>query len=280
MGSGGYQQKNKRRKISLAEKSGIVAMLLAMALALVSLRLALIPLALFLLLCLGAPFFPQFSLFLPIISRGRPGTKGVALTFDDGPCPESTPVLLDLLDRYNLSATFFIVGKQVEKYPELLQQILARGHSIGNHSLRHDNLLMLRGSKALGKDIRTTQEIIQKFTVQSLVFRPPVGITNPHLGRVLAEEGLITIGYSCRALDRGNRNISNLSRKILEKLNPGDIIMLHDLPPYQKKMTSRWKEELEHLFGALQSDYTVISLENLIGHPVMRRTGLRVTEKK
>ncbi len=271
----------RQRKISLAEKSGFAALLLAPGLSFMSPGLAVIPLVLFLLLCVGAPFFPQFSFFLPIISRGRPGTPGVALTFDDGPCPESTPVLLDLLERYNLSATFFVVGKQVEQYPELLLQIMARGHSIGNHSLRHDNLLMLRSPKALHKDIHATQEILRKFTVQPLVFRPPVGITNPLLGRVLAAEHLLAIGYSCRALDRGNRNISNLTGRILKKLKPGDIIVLHDLPPYQKKMTSLWKKELESLFGVLKSDYRVISLEDLIGHPVMRRlqTGNKLLRK-
>jgi peptidoglycan/xylan/chitin deacetylase (PgdA/CDA1 family) len=267
----GDYQPQKRREISPAEKIGIAAMLLALGLSIVSPALAVIPLVLFLLLCLGAPFFPEFSFFLPIISRGRPGTKKVALTFDDGPCPESTPVLLDLLDRYNFSATFFVVGKQVKKHPELLQQILARGHSIGNHSLRHDNLLMLRGPKALRKDIHATQEIVRKFEVRPLVFRPPVGITNPHLGRVLAAEGLIAIGYSCRALDRGNRNINNLSGKIRGKLKPGDIIMLHDLPPHQDRMMAQWKEELEQLFTSLHNDYGVIPLDQLIGQPVMAR---------
>jgi peptidoglycan/xylan/chitin deacetylase (PgdA/CDA1 family) len=269
--TGNRTKGGKKQRLSLAEKTGIAAMLLGLALSGVDPRLAVIPLLLFLLLCLGAPFLPGFSFFLPIISRGKPGTEGVALTFDDGPAPESTPVLLDLLDRHNLSATFFVVGEQAKKHPELLRKILAHGHSIGNHSLRHDSLLMLRGPKALSEDIHATQEILKYFGLRTLAFRPPVGITNPHLGRVLDTEGLIAINYSCRAFDRGNRNIGNLAGKILRKLKPGDIIMLHDLPPHQDKMIAQWKEELEQLFASLHNDYGVIPLDQLIGQPVMAR---------
>jgi peptidoglycan/xylan/chitin deacetylase (PgdA/CDA1 family) len=269
--TGNRTKGGKKQRLSLADKTGIAAILLGLALSVVDPRLAVIPLVLFLLLCLGAPFFPELSFFLPIISRGKPGTEGVALTFDDGPTPESTPVLLELLERYNLDATFFVVGEQAKKHPELLRKIQAHGHSIGNHSLRHDSLLMLRGPKVLSKDIHATQKIIKQSGVRSLVFRPPVGITNPHLGKILDSEGLVAIGYSCRALDRGNRNISNLAGKILSKLKPGDIIMLHDLPPYQKDMTTLWQQEMEKLFMALRNTYTVVPLEQLIEQPVMIR---------
>lgn len=260
-----------RKKMSRAEQTGIVLLPIALALFFISPLSTVILLLLFLLLCLGAPFFPELSFFLPIFNRGRCGTKGVALTFDDGPCPESTPILLELLERYNLTATFFVVGKNAEKHPELLRKILDCGHSIGNHSLRHDNLLMLRGPQALRQDIHATQRIIEKSGVRSLVFRPPIGITNPYLGKILDTEGLVTIGYSCRALDRGNKNINNLADKIFRKLAPGDIILLHDLPPYQKEMTTRWQQEIEKLFTALHNTYTVVPLAQLIEQPVMIR---------
>lgn len=257
------------RKLSPAEISGVIALLLALLLFVFSPILALLPLLLFLLSCLAAPFFPGYGFFLPIISRGRPESNHVALTFDDGPSPSSTPVLLDLLARHNLPATFFVVGQQARRHPDLIAAILAQGHSIGNHSLRHDSLLMLRTSKTLQHDIHTTQEILKQWGVTPCLFRPPAGITNPRLQRVLAEEKLQAVNYSCRAMDGGNRRLDNLAAKILQRLRPGDIIMLHDLPPYRQELAGYWQQELECLFVALKADYQVVPLEKIIGQPVM-----------
>lgn len=248
---------------------GATALLSSILFLFFSPALALLPLGLFLLLCLTAPFLPCFSFFLPITCHGKTGVHGVALTFDDGPTPESTPILLDLLDAHDLKATFFVVGEKAAAHPELIRSILARGHTIGNHSLRHDPLLMLRRPKTLQADIHRTQEILQGLGVQPHVFRPPAGITNPHLDSILSGEGLITVNYSCRALDRGNRNISNLARKILARLQPGDIIMLHDLPPHQRDLLDDWQQELNRLFSALQTHHKVTSLEKVLQHPVM-----------
>ncbi len=95
---------------SLGEKIGVLALLLALLLFFVTPALAALPLVVFLILCFGAPFFPGFGFYLPVISRGRAGVKEIALTFDDGPSPLSTPVLLNLLARHSLRATFFVVG--------------------------------------------------------------------------------------------------------------------------------------------------------------------------
>ena len=258
-------------RLSPAEITGVIALLLAFSLSLLSLNLAILTLSLFLLLCLSAPFFSGYGFFLPVISRGSPAGNQVALTFDDGPSPSSTPVLLDLLARHKLSATFFVVGQQAAKYPNLIAAILAQGHAIGNHSLRHDPLLMLRTSKTLQEDIHTTQEILKKLGVTPLVFRPPAGITNPRLKRVLAREKLLAINYSCRAMDGGNRNIRNLAGKILQRLRSGDIIMLHDLPPQQQGLSGYWQQELDRLFAALKDSYQVVALGEIIEHPVMMR---------
>ncbi len=259
-------------RFSLGEKLGMAAVAAAMLLALVSPVLAMVPLAAFLLLCLLAPFVPGFSFFLPVISHGRPESGGVALTFDDGPDPDSTPVLLDLLARHRLKATFFVVAERAARHPGLVRRIVAEGHTVGNHSLRHDNLLMLRRQKTLAGDIRAAQAILAGLGVRPLVFRPPVGITNPRLGRILAREGLVAVNYSCRAFDRGNRNIHDLARKILRNLKPGDIIMLHDLPPGRRQERRQWQDELELLFRRLGQEQVVLPLAELIGRPVMGET--------
>lgn len=240
----------------------------ALLLSCVSLSAAAISLLFFLLLCLVAPFVPTWSFFLPVISRGQ--GNAVALTFDDGPSPASTPLLLDLLARYRLPATFFVVGAQAARYPELLTQIIAAGHTVGNHSWQHDNFLMLRGSTTMRQDIHATQEICKRSGIEPLVFRPPVGITAPRLGAVLAEQGLVTVNYSCRAMDRGNRNIDNLAEKIISRLRPGDIILLHDLPVSDSSRQNDWLKELERLFAVLAKEYNTLPLEQVIHRPVMR----------
>lgn len=260
--------KKHKESFSMAEKTGFVALSAAGLLFFVYPWAAIAILLIFLMLCGCGPFIPQYGFFLPIISRGRVGTRTIALTFDDGPSPESTPILLRLLARYKLPATFFVVGKKAAEYPQLIRQILGQGHTLGNHSWRHDTLLALRGPKTIKRDIEATQEILQSYGVRPQTFRPPVGITSPRLVRALAGQGLVTVTFSCRAFDRGNRNITNLADKILNRLQPGHIIMLHDLPPQRPDLFCFWQKELDTLFRALAEDYEVAPLEQVIGRPV------------
>ena len=254
---------------SLGEKIGVFSLLLALLLFFVTPSLAALPLIVFLIFCFGAPFFPRFGFFLPVISCGKAGVKEIALTFDDGPSPLSTPVLLELLARHSLHATFFVIGEKAAEYPELIESILDHGHTIGNHSWSHDYFLMLRSPKRIQKDVHKNQELLRQYGVKPVVFRPPVGITGARLGAVLAGEGLVTVNYSCRAFDRGNRNINNLAEKILNCVKPGAVIMLHDVPPYEKTLQEYWQKELDQLFGTLKNRYTIAPLEQLIERPVM-----------
>ena len=265
--------KNRRgqgSRLSLAEKIGTMALLLAALLFVVEARLAALPLFLFLSLCLAAPFLPRFGFFLPIISRSVTSSRGVALTFDDGPSPSSTPIVLDLLERYQFKATFFVTGEKAARHPQLIADILSHGHTIGNHSWHHDHLLMLRSRQRLTQDIQRTQEVLDHSGIQPLVFRPPVGISNPRLKRVLQDQGLVTVTFSCRAFDQGNRKVINLAQRILDRLKPGDIILLHDIAPEEQAAALCWRDEVSILFSSLQTGgYDVQPLEKLIGQPAM-----------
>jgi len=218
-----------------------------------------------------APFLPRLGFFLPIISRGKRGERGVALTFDDGPDPEVTPRLLDLLDRHSAPATFFVTGERAARHPDLLRDILSRGHSIGNHSYRHLPFLMLKGMTTLRREIASTQSVVARFGVVPLAFRPPVGIVNSRLWRVLLEQGMFCVNYSCRAVDFGNRRISRLSAKVLGTVSPGDIIALHDVAPRREK-AERLLDEFDGLLrGLKEKGLEVVPLPRLIGKEVMRR---------
>lgn len=259
--------------LSQAEKLAFVSFCIALPLLFLWPYFALIPLLLFLFCCLIAPFCPRWGFFLPIISRANTGTKAVALTFDDGPSPDSTPFILQLLKEHNFTATFFVIGKRAERYPELIEEILAADHTIGNHSWKHDNLLMLRSKKTLADDIGRSQQLLRRHGIRPLVFRPPAGISNPRLKTVLEENELKMLTFSCRAFDGGNKKIENLAGRILDRLQPGDIVLLHDIFPEKVEAVRTLQNELTILFaGLVEGAYVVQPLESLIGVPAMKKT--------
>jgi peptidoglycan/xylan/chitin deacetylase (PgdA/CDA1 family) len=242
---------------------------LALVLLMVDSRLCALPLGLFVLCCLVAPFFPRLGFFLPVISQGRMGKNMVALTFDDGPEPATTPGLLALLNKYNAKAAFYVIGEKVVNYPELLQEIVANGHAVGNHSYRHDVLLMLRTSKTIEVELTEAQQILLAGGIKPLTFRPPVGITNPKLGRALKHQGLSCVNFSCRGVDFGNRRIKGLATRILKKVRPDDIILLHDRKPHGSASVEMWLQEIEALLAGLAvKDLIPVPLGHLIGREV------------
>lgn len=260
------------KDFALAGRIGFVAILLSLLAAPFSLFWSTLPLLLFITTCFIAPFLPEFSFFLPIVSRGPSDKQAIAITFDDGPNPASTPALLDLLSKHKVSATFYVTGRRAEQYPALIQMMVSLGHTIGNHSYSHDNFIMLKRSVVLKREIEKTQEVLSRLEVYPLTFRPPVGITNPRLGHILKKMKLYAVNFSCRAGDMGNRKIRHLSKKILGRLRSGDIIMLHDAPPRKRGMNSFWLNEIDRLLSEIRKkDLEIIPLAMLIERPVMAR---------
>ena len=254
----------------MAERVGIGSFLIAILLLFFDVRLSIITLAGFILLCLAAPFFPRFSFYLPIISRGTSGKNAVALTFDDGPDPVSTPLLLRLLSKYQVKATFFVNGEKVARYPELIKAILLHGHLIGNHSYTHNNLIIFKRCEAIVREIESTQNLLHDFGIRPLAFRPPVGITSPRLRSALLQSDMYVVNFSCRAFDFGNRRIKNISRNILNSIRPDDIVMLHDIRQKNERLNLYWLNEIELiLLGLKERGLSVLSLSDIIGKPVM-----------
>ena len=256
--------------LTAAHLTGIGAFQASIILAFFSIPHALIPLGIFIVLCYTAPFLIRFSFFLPIISRGKTVGNNISVTFDDGPCPKITPALLDLLAKHGIKATFFVTGENAEQYMDLINRIITEGHTIGNHSFSHSPFLMLKSSRKLHKDIETAQEVLARAGISPVAFRPPVGITNPRLWKVLLDLGMYCINFSCRANDQGNRRIKNLSKKILKKARANDIIMLHDIVPGNISDTDYLLNEFDNIFsGLVQKGLKVIPLSDLIRKPVM-----------
>lgn len=265
-----------RRRVhfSMAERTGLMAFAAAVLLGAVDLRLATVPLSLFLMLCALAPFLPGAGFFFPVISRGNTGKAAVALTFDDGPDPATTPLLLDLLAERRVTATFFVTGRRATQYPRLIRQIVSRGHAVGNHSFHHNRYRMFWQSALLQREIADTQAALSRLGIVPLAFRPPVGITSPSMGKVIRANGLYVVNFSCRAFDRGNRRIGRLAQKILATVRPDDIIMMHDADAGNAERVRQWIGEIEKILAGLSNKgLTAVPLAQLIGRPVMRRNG-------
>jgi peptidoglycan/xylan/chitin deacetylase (PgdA/CDA1 family) len=254
-------------------KIGLCTLVAASLLIFIDPALALVPLALFVLLYIAAPFMYRFGFFLPVISRGRTGQPIVALTFDDGPDPITTPLLLERLAAHHAPATFFVTGRRSAAHPELIQAILAAGHTIGNHSLSHDTLVAFKGRRQIDSEIAETQRILSEMGVTPLLFRPPVGITYPGLRKVLPRLGLAAVTFSCRARDGGNRSIGRLSARILRKVRPDDIVMLHDSRPQRRAHLSHWLAEVDRILGGIaQKGLAIRPLAEVIGRAVDHRS--------
>ena len=261
------------KKLSKAEWWGFAAFGAAIGLGAIDLRLAAVPLTLFLTLCILAPFLPRAGFFFPVVSRGDAEGQRIAITFDDGPDPATTPALLDLLAAYRVPAAFFVTGRRATDYPHLVRAIIDGGHEVGNHSFHHNRYRMFWMPNLLADEIAATQRALAPAGIEPLAFRPPVGITTPAMGKVLAANDLYAVNFSCRALDGGNRRIDRLAARILSRVKPGDIVLLHDTVPKASRGTRRWLAEIETiLLGIAEKRLAAVSLSDLIGRPVMHRT--------
>lgn len=155
--------------------------------------------------------------------------KQFALTIDDGPDPEVTPQVLDLLDRYAVRATFFCVGAKALRYPDLVRETIRRGHAIENHSQNHRHYFSLMGPWAMKREIQAAQEALGTLCGQTpMFFRAPAGLRNPFLQPVLAQLGLTLATWSVRGFDTATGNIKRVERALLGGLQAGAIVLLHD----------------------------------------------------
>lgn len=153
----------------------------------------------------------------------------IALTFDDGPDPEITPKVLDLLDRHQAKASFFCVGKKVIAHPGIVREIVRRGHSVENHSQRHSGFFGFFGLRGLRDDIAAAQDAIAAVTGRPpAFFRSPMGIRNPFLDPVVARLGLVYITWTRRGFDTVSRHPQSVLDRLTRGLAAGDVLLLHD----------------------------------------------------
>ena len=184
-------------------------------------------------ICLGSITVAYGSIHNRYDIRGRvywhgpTNEKKVALTFDDGPS-EDTLQILDILHKYNIKATFFVVGKNVEKYPEIFQRIVREGHTIGNHSYSHP-FMFLKSSGTIRKQIEQTEEIARRFSDKKMfLWRTPYAVENSWVFSQAKKHGYIIVKWSVSGGDWRINNTDKIVKRIVNNVHNSSIINLHD----------------------------------------------------
>ncbi|HEY0821689.1 MAG TPA: polysaccharide deacetylase family protein [Rhizobacter sp.] len=155
--------------------------------------------------------------------------REVAVTIDDGPDPEVTPQVLAMLDAHGAKATFFCIAEQAARHPALVREIVARGHSVQNHSHRHSHTFSLLGPRAFAREIQRSQETLAQLTGQRpRFFRAPAGLRNLFLAPVLDRHGLQLVSWTRRGFDTARRDPAGVLQRLVRGLAAGDILLLHD----------------------------------------------------
>lgn len=166
---------------------------------------------------------------LPAVAARR---REVTITFDDGPDPELTPLVLDLLDQYGAKASFFCIASKVSAYPELAREIIRRGHSLENHTNSHPYTFAFFGPSGILQEIESAQKTISTVTgVKPMFFRAPMGFRPPFLASAMELSGLCCATWTRRGFDTFANDTEPVLQKLLNGLAAGDILLLHDGRP-------------------------------------------------
>jgi peptidoglycan/xylan/chitin deacetylase (PgdA/CDA1 family) len=168
--------------------------------------------------------------FGPVMRSFETDKPEVWLTIDDGPSPAHTVPMLDLLDRFDARATFFVIGRQAEQYPHLITEILSRGHEIANHTYSHPSgTFWCAGPRRIGLEIDLCAELLRAGPDRpARFFRAPVGLKNLFVHLELERRQLALVGWAVRGLDTVRREPTQVARAILRDTKPGAIIVLHE----------------------------------------------------
>lgn len=202
--------------------------------------------------------------------------KYMALTFDDGPDPQQTLKIMEVLKQYDAKATFFLVGDRVERYPEVVRQELQEGHEIANHSFRHPSFQGLPGN-SMENELIKTQDAIYKATGQKpVLFRPPGGFYNEKIIQLSKDHHLQMILWSWHQDTKDWRapGVGRIANKVLNNARNGDIVLMHDFV-YNSNQTA---EALKIILPELKKHgYSFVTISELLSHKVAPKNHIKVS---
>lgn len=188
--------------------------------------------------------------------------KKIALTFDDGPHPRITPKILEILDKYNVKATFFTVGINVHYYPETFESILSHGHEIGNHTYTHPHVARIDTGTLKNEIEQCEREIYEHGEYKTKIFRPPEGMIDNGVATLLKELDYKVILWDIDTRDWDHTPPKTIANMVIDKISSGDIILMHDYISYN----SPTLEALEIFLPVLiEKGFQFVTVSELIG---------------
>lgn len=218
---------------------------------------------------LYATFAPSSSLFCPTVHRGTTdGAPGVALTFDDGPHPDATPAILDHLGALGARAAFFVIGRQVERWPDLVRRMDAEGHLVCNHTFTHAPLCGFAFRREWEDQLRRTDDAVERVIgKRPALFRPPMGIKTPHIRLATRRTGHTVVTWSLRAFDGVPTSAARILSRLVPHAKPGDILALHDgsTPPTRRIPEATVAAVRPLILGLRQRGLALARLDELTG---------------
>ena len=187
------------------------------------------------LVLLCAALSPRGRLLGPNLTRlpaSATARREICLTFDDGPDPDVTPWVLELLDRFQVKASFFCIGEKAAAHPELVREIAHRGHSVENHSYHHRGAFAFFGVSRLKREVEAAQQTLTSIAGRPpAFFRAPAGFRSPLLDPVLSTASLRYVSWTRRGFDAVSRDPRRILRRLTRALAAGDVLLLHDSGP-------------------------------------------------
>ena len=185
--------------------------------------------------------------------------KLIALTFDDGPHPKYTSLVLDVLKKHNACATFFIVGERAEKLPEIVSRTSLEGHSIGNHTYDHTELTRL-SDKEIISQISRTNNVIEKITgIRPTLLRPPLGARNKHVDSIIKGQNMYNILWNVDPVDWDSKGAQLIHNRVVKNIQSGDIVIMHDFYPNTVTAT-------DMILSTLSNEgYRFVTVEEILG---------------
>ena len=186
-----------------------------------------VPVSGFILFALNEIANPRRAFLGKVLWKGD--RRGVGLTFDDGPHPLHTARVLDILEQFQAKATFFVIGRHLREHGALVAAAARAGHVIGNHTDHHFRTMNFFPSQRIREEILACQNEVERWAgYKPRFYRQPTGFRNPGIFALLRELHISLVGWQVRAFDTQLQNPQGIARRILQKIQPGGVILLHD----------------------------------------------------